>query len=186
MVVQGKEIAWADWLALRPVLGRVFGRHCTGESEVDDILQETYLRAALYGRFAPDGKTLRPWLIRIGMNALADMRNKEGRYQSQVCEAPLSEELFSEEEALDGEQDLRIGSFTLGYEEARGLLRRTLGAVRGPDRELLDSVYREGHSTRATARCCAIPERLVKGRVYRARQRLCRAMRHRAAVEHGQ
>ncbi len=186
MAQEKAKLDWEPWLALEPVLKVVLGKHCPDANVVEDITQETFLRAALYGRLAPKGRALRSWLIRIGMNALADHKNRNARYDDTLPTSRLVEEVPSEEELLDGEVDLAIGRYVMGQSPATGLMQRSLGAVAAEDRQILRSVYFEGQSTRHTAQRCSIPQHLVKGRAYRARQRLGRAMRHRAALEHGQ
>lgn len=185
MVVEQTKIAWTDWLAQQPALRRALGRHCTDDSELEDMIQETYLRAAVYGRLAPRGRPLRSWLTRIGMNALADHKNRAGRYRNAVCGELLPEELPSQAEEPEGEWEFCVGRYVLGLEAASGLMRRSLDEVSPADREILDAVYGLGHGTRHTTATDGIPKRLVKGRAYRARQRLYSAMRHRAALEHG-
>lgn len=185
VVVQTSEVPWKRWLALRDELGRILFRYCQDESELDDLLQEVYLRAAIYSHSAPTGSGLRAWLLRIGTNTMADWRNKGRRYASYGDGVPDLEQVPDEEEVLAGERDVRVGRYRMGYSEAHDLLKRSMGSIGEGDRQILSAAYQAGRNTHGTARRCRIPARLVKGRLYRARRRLSKAMRRRAAEEFG-
>lgn len=168
--------AWDGLEDMRDALRAFLARQCVDENDVEDVIQETFLRAARYRR-AHRVQNLRPWAMRIALNVLADAKRRAGRTQ------PIE----PEEEAFDPpapapvlpeDTGYRVGSLWLDGESARELLLRTLGGLRREDRGLLDAYYGGGLETRTAARECGIPPPLVKVRLYRARQRLLGALRH--------
>jgi RNA polymerase sigma-70 factor (ECF subfamily) len=174
---------WCGLEELREVLRSFLARHCTDVHEVEDVIQETYLRAVRYRGKLKEGARLRSWTMRIAMNVLADRRRREKRYVP-----ALEEELEPRvHESGPGSlaSPLRIGRFDVESEDAIGLLHRALETLRDADRKLLESFYGGQESCRVTASECDLPLSLVKVRLFRARRRLCRAMRHRAALENG-
>jgi RNA polymerase sigma-70 factor, ECF subfamily len=178
-----EEAAWEGLEEMRASLHAFLVRQCPDENDIEDVIQETFLRAARYRR-AHRVKKLRPWAMRIALNVLADARRRVVRTQAEPTEGdfdpparpptgPADSAFFVGREWLDGEA-------------ARELLLGGLGTMREGDRALLDSFYGGDLCTASAAQACGLPQRLVKVRLYRARQRLLRALRRRAAREtHG-
>jgi RNA polymerase sigma factor (sigma-70 family) len=171
---------WEGLEEMRGGLRSLLLRHCSDANDVEDVIQETFLRAARY-RTRQRVQSLRSWTMKIALNVLADVRRRGQRAQA------LHEEecAFDPPERTPEESSsaFRVGETWLEGDSARELLLDALGGLRARDRELLDSYY--GGSTRAceTAVECGIPYRLVKVRLYRARKRLLRALRHKVAIE---
>jgi RNA polymerase sigma factor (sigma-70 family) len=183
---------WEGLEGLRPVLRSFLARQCTDENEVDDVVQETYLRAARYRAGLVEPRRLKAWTLRIAANVLMDRRQRASRYVGSFRGPGTPEEDGSPSGATpepaapeeEPEPPLTIGRFEVERADAVGLLRRVLGGLRDDDRRVLDSYYGGSQSCRRTGDECGIPAHLVKVRLFRARQRLCRAMRHRIALEH--
>jgi len=176
---------WQGLEELRGVLRGVLSRHCLDESETDDVIQETYLRAARYRSNLTEAKRLRSWTIRIAMNVLADWKR---RAQRCLPTAPDDACLQVEGEAgphEDLEVPFRLDRWQLEKETALGVLTQALGDLDGADQRVLGSFYRGAQSCRETADECDIPPHLVKVRLFRARQRLLRAIRGRLAKRPG-
>jgi RNA polymerase sigma factor (sigma-70 family) len=173
--------AWDGLEELREVLRGFLLRHCSDENEVEDVIQETYLRAARYRR-GHRVQSLRPWAMRIALNVLADARRRVVRTQAQP-DAPEPGELPARPVARPADSSYRVGDLWLDGEAARELVLHTLGRLRAKDRALLDSYYAGDKRTSVAAAECGVPQRLVKVRLYRARQRLLQALRHRIALD---
>lgn len=173
--------AWNGLEDMREALRAFLTRHCPDENDVEDVIQETFLRAARYRR-AHRVQSLRPWAMRIALNVLADARRKGVRTLAQTD----SEEPFEPPARLEPslqDSSYRVGDMWLDGEAARELLMGTLGGMRERDRVLLDAYYGGEARTSSVARECNIPRPLVKVRLYRARQRLLQALRHKVARE---
>ncbi len=177
--------AWHGLEELRGALRAFLARHCSDENELEDVIQETYLRAARYRSSLTGLQRLRPWTMRIALNVLSDWRRRSAR----ATYAPLEDAVFEipivEGGVEDGAPSYRVGRWALDREVALEHLARALSTLREDDRLVLDSYYGGERCSRATALACGIPRHLVKIRLYRARQRLLRALRHRVAVEEG-
>jgi RNA polymerase sigma factor (sigma-70 family) len=120
--------------------------------------------------------------MRIALNVLADAKRRGVRTQAD----PKSSETFdppARHEASPADSSYRVGEVWLDGESARELVQRTLGRLREKDRAVLDSYYGGELETRVVSEECGIPRRLVKVRLYRARQRLLFLLRRRAARE---
>ena len=173
--------AWEGLEEMRDVLRTFLGRQCPDENDVEDVIQETFLRAARYRR-AHRVKSLRPWAMRIALNVLADAKRRGVRTQAE----PKSSEPFdppARPTASLADSAYRVGDVWLDGESARELVLGTLGRLRERDRALLDSYYGGELQTRVAAEECGVAQRLVKVRLYRARQRLLFALRQRAALD---
>lgn len=173
--------AWAGLEEMRDGLRSFLVRQCPDENDVEDVIQETFLRAARYRR-AHRVKSLRPWVMRIALHVLADakrrgVRTQAERQRSEPGEAP------ARPEASLADSHFRVGGLWLDGESAREVVLRGLGRLRGPDRALLDSNYGGELATSTVAEECGLPQRVVKVRLYRARQRLLCVLRQRAALE---
>ncbi len=173
--------AWEGLEDLRDGLRAFLVRHCPDENDVEDVIQETFLRAAHYRR-RRRVHCLRSWVMRIALNVLADAKRRGVRTQAQGSgdEPP---EPPAAAEARPVEALFRVGELMLDGETARELVLHTLGRLAQPDRRLLDSFYGGEQRTAAAALECDLPQRVVKVRLYRARQRLLRALRHRVSLD---
>lgn len=173
---------WNGLEELREPLRGLLAAHCRDENEIDDVIQETYVRAVRYRPRASGVQSLRSWTMRIALNVLADSRRRSQRLRT---EEEVLDQLASS--ACDPGERLRepllcAGRWGCGLESALAHLAAALESLRPEDRRLLDSYYRGGESCRRTARDCAIPLHLVKIRLFRARQRLGRVLRRRFAL----
>jgi RNA polymerase sigma factor (sigma-70 family) len=169
--------SWQGLDDLRGGLRAVLMRRLPDENEVEDVIQETYLRAVRYRGRLQDGRRLRSWTTRIALNVLSDKKRREGRF---LATDPADQVL--ERDAEGGapaplEPAVNLGRWELERERALMLLARARTRLRESDRRVLDSFYGGAGSCRATAEECGIPAHLVKVRLFRARRRLSRAMR---------
>jgi RNA polymerase sigma-70 factor (ECF subfamily) len=176
---------WTCLEGLREGLRSLLVRHCRDESEVEDVIQETFLRAYRYRHGLAREVRLRSWTMRIALNVLSDARRRASRVR---CAAPgesLWEELEAPQEdaaADEGDGTYRLGEWELGKEAALEHVSRALSALRLEDRRVLDSFYRGSQSCRTTGQECGIPRHLVKIRLFRARRRLLKGLRRNLAL----
>jgi len=176
--VRPQESAWAGLEELREPLRSCLSRRCQDANEVEDLIQETFLRAARYRSGRRRVRCLRSWTLRIALNVLSDARRR-GAGQALPVDPELLE--VPVEDADPPADGYRLGSWCLDAEAARVLLARTLAEAEERDRAILDSFYLAPGGARCAAERCGIPQRLVKIRLFRARRRLRRALRRQVA-----
>ncbi|MSR63997.1 MAG: sigma-70 family RNA polymerase sigma factor [Planctomycetes bacterium] len=175
------EAAWEGLEELRDGLRAFLVRQVADENDVEDAIQETFLRAARYRR-RRRVLSLRPWALRIALNVLADAHRRGVRTQA----SGGSDEAFdppARPAPSPADQAYRVADLWLDGEAASELVSHGLGALRQQDRSLLDAYYGGTCATASAAAECGIPRKLVKVRLHRARQRLARALRRRVAIE---
>lgn len=172
----------AGWRGLTDLEGdlRAFlGRRCRDESELDDVVQETFLRAARFRSSVHDSRNLRGWTMRIGGNVLRDRQRRESRMPRQALSGAVDlEELHDPRDPFDedGGRGVRMGERWVGRREAVRILRAALERLCEHDRTVLDAYYGRGASTASVAREMGLPRELVKVRLFRARRRLLRRL----------
>ncbi|MFT5288472.1 MAG: RNA polymerase sigma-70 factor (ECF subfamily) [Planctomycetota bacterium] len=164
---------WRGLSELEPGLRRLLLLRCSDENDVDDVIQETYLRAARYRDSVKDPSRLWAWTARIALNVHSDLRRCAQRTQrlpgaDEEEEANLPSSLVVEEEA----NDVCVGSEMMASEDALELVQSALFDLREADRSLLEYFYRDECNVPECARRLAVPAQLVKVRLYRARRRL--------------
>jgi len=177
-------VHWGGLEGLEPELRRYLRRRCRDASELDDVVQETLLRAARYRPSLVASERLEGWTQRIAANVLRDQRRREARLRRVDAEGHLLEHLQSQEVSpwdVEGATHVRVGDVSLDIGVVLGHLEGALGALREGDRRVLRSYYRRDGGTLRTARELGIARRLVKVRLYRARQRLGQVLRQRLA-----
>jgi len=179
------EEAWVGLEEQRPYLVRFLERRCRDRNEVEDIVQETLLRAARYRKRLERPERLRSWLASIATNVLADRARKEGRMQRQSSDERLLGTVPSRD-SIDPSScvadDVRCGNWTVDRERALTCLSSELDGLERKDRDLLLSFYGDEGGCREVAREYGIAPSVVKVRLYRARHRLLRALSRRFAL----
>ena len=175
-----QESSWAGLADLQTTLRCFLLRRCPDPNELEDVVQETLLRAARYRSNLQENDRLKSWTMRIATNVLADRRRRGWRYFSAGDEDGVDDDLSKE---TPDDPPFRIGRFDVDRSDAVQLMTRVMEAMRDDDRTVLASFYGGDESCRSTASECDIPAHLVKVRLFRARKRLCSAMRHRLALD---
>jgi len=184
--VRPDNSCWHGLDDLRPAIHATLARRGRGWSEIDDIVQETLLRAARYRHSLADPTRLKPWVLRIALNVMRDSARRELR----MPRIERGEELFEHlegHESIPGEEseDLRLekGGALLEKEVVLQHLSESLDAMSAIDRSVLDLFYASDEGTVTTAAVCEVPPVLVKVKVYRARRRLTRTLRRRLSLD---
>lgn len=165
------EQRWHSIDTLEPSLRRFLFHRCRDEGEVDDVIQETFLRAARYRESLKDPKRLRSWAFRIAANVVADRIRLDAR----LIRVRDSEKHLAELPSPDSQADeplVEVGGQGEAREEVLAVLEEALERLRSRDRRLIESFYGGAGSCRETADACSVPEDVVKVRLYRARTRL--------------
>ena len=176
---------WGGLEPLRDTLRRFLAQRCRDDSECEDIIQETFLRAARYRGSLTDPRRLRSWVLRIATNVLRDRAARGGRgggevLDEELCDATEGRESFPGDArdetwfSVDGEE--------LDREAALGHLAEGLAELKPADRRILEAYYQGGESCAAAASRCGVSPHLVKVHLFRARRRLEFAMRQRVAT----
>jgi len=171
--------AWTGLMDLECELRAFLGRRCRDESELDDVVQETFLRAARFRSSVHDTRNLRGWTLRIGGNVLRDRQRRESRLPRQAVAGSLElESLGDPRDAFDEDQGRAVlmGGRWVGHAEAAALLRGALACLGAHDRAVLDAYYCRGASTERIACEFGLPRELVKVRLFRARRRLMKRL----------
>lgn len=181
------DTCWLGLDELRPELRRRISRRCPAHVDVDEIVQETLVRAARFRETLHSPDRLTGWVTRIAWNVLRERRRRASREQDlrthdfELETAPAPDGEPYAPDASDALVDLE------GVRVARGvalrLLQQEFAALATGDRRVLWTYYWEAASCRETAQACGVRRELVKTRLFRARRRLLRAMRRRLSTE---
>jgi RNA polymerase sigma-70 factor (ECF subfamily) len=139
-----------------PVLRRLLGRLCGRSADIDDLVQETYLRAWRgFGTFR-GGSSLTTWVTRIAVNVSRNWA------RSRRPTFPLPADA---DRALAPHAEVREAALIAAYEEALARL--------SPDQRAVFILHEaDGMSYREIALSLGCPVGTVMSRLHRARARL--------------
>jgi RNA polymerase sigma factor (sigma-70 family) len=154
-------------------------RRCRDSHEVDDVVQETLLRAARYRRSLADESRLKQWTLRIASNVVRD-----GRRRNDGCEfhdpdvAALALAEGKEADPGAAGEWVRLTEFgvVMEHDALVGHVCRVIGELAPGDARVLRSYYSDPVSGKRAASECGVATALVKTRLYRARRRLRRRL----------
>lgn len=175
---------WSGLEPMRPVLRSFLGSRCRDDNEVEDIIQETFIRAARYRAGLLEPGRLRAWLMRIASNVLRDTKR---RACSQACVSlddsiEIVEDVLPESCDQEGDAWVHLDGEELDRDTALLHLRSAYRGLKDRDRRVLASYYGGDESCAATARECGISQALVKVRLFRARRRLEKSVKRCASA----
>ncbi len=147
------------------MLRRFLLRRCRDENEVEDMVQETLMRAARYRRHLTHRDRLRSWVLQIASNVFLDHMRRSVRRPVVGVRDEVLEELPGGEpspgELLDDDL-LELGGDELDKQLVLGMLSGALEGLFDRDQLVLSSYYGGGQSTAVTASICGIRPELVK------------------------
>lgn len=170
--------SWSGLFDLMPAMRWYVARRCANEAEVEDVVQETLLRAARYRGSLADPERLRPWVLRIAVNVLHDRARREARLPRTDVDDDVFDALEGRE-AIPGELVDDTGVAVEDDFGGQGYLARhlrgALDELRDLDRQLLIGRYSKSDAPRPRT---SGPNKV---RLYRARRRLLSALRARIA-----
>ena len=183
------ETKWETWSGLdnlRPAVRRFLSSRCKDENEVEDIVQETLIRAARYRHGLTRADRLRPWVLSIAANVFRDRLHRSRRLPAVELDEELAEDL------VEGELDparrydgtwIEIDGEDVERDRALLLLGESFHRLTEHDREVLRSYYGGQGSCVETAKECGLQPSLAKVRLFRARRRLeARVRKHLARL----
>lgn len=181
-----REWTWTGLDDLRPALRRYLLRRCQDENTIDDVIQETLIRAARYRGGLMNSDRLGSWVTRIAGNVFRDHARLARRGPSVGHEEELFDQIESRESEADevqSEGSYRVGARSVERRVLVGHLGAAFAGLLERDRRVLSTYYGGSGDARATAATCGISPGLVKVRLFRARRRLERAL-HLRVCEH--
>ncbi|MAF67433.1 MAG: hypothetical protein CMJ84_17470 [Planctomycetes bacterium] len=175
MEIRERRWAWDELEALRPRVRRRLARRCRDESELDDLVQETLMRAARYRGSLTDPGRLGSWVASIAGNVFHDHLQREGRLPRVEGGEAVLQQVEGREHApheSDAALDLVVAGDAYARESVLNAMWSSFADLRPDDRRVLADYYGGEMSCKETARRTGIAPELVKVRLFRARKRL--------------
>jgi RNA polymerase sigma factor (sigma-70 family) len=174
-----RRCSWNGLADLRPVLLGFLTRVARGDVDVEDVAQETLLRAARYRHRLGDEERLRPWLLRIALNVLRDRVRREARLpRAEIDDEDL--DMFEGREAIPGEPEeedgIELSGVVVERTSAFAHLSAAMDGLRDEERCALSTWYALEPGPGRAARVCEESPPLARVRVFRARRRLTRSL----------
>lgn len=177
---------WRGLIELRPDVERALVGHCRDKSELDDLVQETMLRAARFRGSLTDAACLRPWLLRIALNVLRDHVRRECRLKRVESAEECLIDVEGRERApghTESAPQIAIGAQRFEREDLLQLLDELLLELDGGERELFEAYYKRGMGCHGAAQQLRINTDTIKMRLYRLRKKLRRELQRRSMLE---
>ncbi|HTF89458.1 MAG TPA: RNA polymerase sigma factor [Planctomycetota bacterium] len=176
---RGSSVSWQGLWEMEPHVRAFAGRRCRDVNELDDVVQETLLRAARYRGGLVDEGRLKPWTLRIAANVVRDRKRRDGAlFFLDPDSAELQRIEGSEADPGDAGEWMRLTEFGVVMERDALVAHVTevIGDLSAADARVLRSYYREPLSAARAASECGVANALVKTRLFRARKRLRRRL----------
>jgi RNA polymerase sigma factor (sigma-70 family) len=175
--VKEQVVDWEGIEELRGGLERKVSRWSRDKSEVDDVVQETMIRAARYRVSLRESDRMDSWMGRIAWNVLKSLRGREARRPISVLEnVQLDVNEGREPDPLIELFDDVLWVRGVEVERARlaSLLEGAIRALPEPEKRMVDAAYKGQMSPCAISEKFGVRRVLVKSRLYRIRQKLRR------------
>ncbi len=172
-------VCWRGLQEMEPHVRAFARRRCRDVHELDDVVQETLLRAARYRESLSDEKRLKSWTLRIAANVVRDRKRRDGALFFVDPDAgELSGLEGSEADPGSAGEWMRLTEFgvVMEHDALVGHVARVIGELSPGDARVLRSYYAEPVSASRAANECGVANALVKTRLYRARKRLRRRL----------
>ncbi len=137
---------WSGLSEVEPVVRGWLGRRCRDQSDVDDVVQDTLLRAARYRGGLTRPERLASWAVSIAANTLRDRRRaRSGRFVAEDTGLDLEECVFDARPTGERGDDtlLWIGGCCVTTCDALEHLHAALRTLRPADARLLLEHYGE-------------------------------------------
>lgn len=177
--------AWSGLEPLRDDVRFRLLRSCRDVNEVEDLVQETLIRAAHFRSSLNDRASLRGWVMRIARTVLCDHVRRETRLRGVERAEEVLGSIESRESRLEAEDPsfcVRLGGRELDSSELSLLLGDVLSKLSPLERGLLEAYYLDGLGVGETAARVGLTAECAKMRLYRLRGRLKRELRHLSAL----
>ncbi len=153
---------------LRPLVHAV-ARRLVGESDAEDVVMETYLRAWTHLPGYRGGASLKTWIVRIARNACLDLlRRRQTRPTSS-----LSGETSDDPVVVDiDDPTAATPSEEAEARDSVAMLRDALARLDAPHRQVLLMRYEDGLSYGEIAAAAGLPIGTVMSRLFNAKRKL--------------
>lgn len=175
----GRVVCWRGLAELEPQVRAFARRRCRDVHELDDVVQETLLRAARYRSGLQDEARLRSWTLRIAANVVRDRKSRD----TLLCFLdPEGEELArlpgNEVDPGAAGEWMRLTEYGVVMERDSLVahVSQVIEELPSADARVLRSYYSEPISAARAASECGVAGALVKTRLHRARKRLRRRL----------
>lgn len=156
MILPEARGAWRELEArLRPYVAR----RVASTADVDDVLQETFVRVHRGVAELADEERFGPWVYRVAASAIADQRRMRGRH-------PWSASELSREEQQAAEPDEGLES------ELAECVALFVARLASPYREAVTLTELQGLSQKDAAEVLGVTLSAMKSRVQRGRERI--------------
>jgi len=175
--------AWSGLADLRPDVELTLSRECLDRNDLDDLVQETLLRAARFRGGLKDPAALRPWVLRIAWNVMREFRRGKGRRRCiEVPDEYFQGVVGGESTPGGGPEPERVpvGDRVFESDELLFLLTDACRALAPGERALLDAFYGGDADCREVGDRLGLGAHSVKMRLFRLRRRLRRTLTQRA------
>jgi RNA polymerase sigma-70 factor (ECF subfamily) len=154
--------AWRDLeRKLRPFVAR----RVRAEADVDDVIQDIFLRMARGLGGLRDEERFGPWAYQLARSAVADHRRRTARHPVAEEEAP-EEEVPGPDDDVEGSVAREVATYVVPF----------VAMLPSPYREALTLTELEGLSQKDAAAMLGISVSGMKSRVQRGRQQLRAAL----------
>jgi len=166
MIHPGARPAWQDLAAtLRPYVAR----RVRGPADVDDVLQDTFLRIQRGLGGLRDDERFGPWVYQVARSAIADHRRRSGRHAELIERCELDPAAPpSDENDVECELAMYMAPF--------------IATLASPYREALTLTELEGRTQKEAASTLGISLSGMKSRVQRGRAQLRQALEQCCAI----
>lgn len=147
------------------------------KSVVDDVVQETMIRAARYRGGLREPQRMDSWIERIAWNVLKSHMSREARRGMSVLEnaqLDAAEGREPDPEIQLVEEVRWVCDIEVGSERLTALLEAAIRALPDHERRMIRAAYSEEQSPSAISEAFGVRRALVKSRLYRIRQKLRR------------
>lgn len=149
-------------------IGRLIGR----PEDVEDVAQEVFLRLYFSLDQLRTPEVFEPWLYRLTVNAAYDyLRRQKRRHESRMADLSEQQVVMADAAAGGRKRDEEIEK-----SQVREFVHTLLSHVSEQDRILLTLKEVEGLSLKELEKIYGAKENALKVRLFRARQRVLKAM----------
>jgi RNA polymerase sigma-70 factor (ECF subfamily) len=153
--------AWQDLEAkLRPFVAR----RVRGEADVDDVVQDVFLRMQRGLAGLRDEQRFGPWVYQIARSAIIDHHRHAAKHP--VADADTTPELAAETDSDDGAVERELASYLAPF----------VAMLPSPYREAVTLTELEGLTQKQAAEMVGISLSGMKSRVQRGREQLRKAL----------
>ncbi len=176
-----RSVIWDGLEEYRPALTSFLSRHSHDEGELEDLVQETILKAARFQWSMRDRSRMRAWIMRVARNVERDHVRRSRREMLTCTEEKMLVPDSVQEGVNSTAEPTRyydVGDVGRVRDDVfERCLAQSLAGLRPKDRELLELFYWKGQSPKEIASVEGLGSEVVKVRLFRARGRLRKALR---------